>query len=168
MKTEYKYPPLKVSHKTGKNQLKLLKSPADGTVNLRQAKDDIILTVRFDVHQFAGVIKNVIRNYIIEDFKLVVNNRENHFDKITPSPEEKLPFLLLNNYRPLTDREVEIMELLLLGYSRKEIAVKLNMKFNTLKNQFKRIYFKLGGARDKSEAEMVYRKLYNKPKELSS
>lgn len=136
-------------------------------MNFRQVNDDVILTVRFDVHKFADVIRNVIRNYFLEDFKLVVNDKGNQFNSISPDLEEKFPVLMLNNYRPLTIREIEIMDLLLLGYVRKQIAAKLNMKFNTLKNQFKRIYFKLG-ARDKTEAEIVYRKLYNKPKELYS
>lgn len=167
MKQQHEYPALKLAGKHINSDFKLIKTPADGKMNLRQVKNDVIFTVRFDVHQFAGIIRNVIRNYFFEDFKLVVNDKENHLNSISPDSEEKLPILMLNNYRPLTSREIEIMDLLLLGYIRKQIATKLNMNFNTLKNQFKRIYFKLG-VRSKEDADTVYRKLYNKPKELSS
>lgn len=78
------------------------------------------------------------------------------------NPTENSPVINLNNYRALTAKEIEVMDLVLLNLSNRKIAFRLKMKFNTVKTHMKNILSKLVVS-DRKEACSVYRRLYNKP-----
>lgn len=60
----------------------------------------------------------------------------------------------------LSPKEVEVITLTALGYSDKEIGVKLNIAYGTVRNHIDRAVLKLG-ARNRTHAVMIY-KLLNK------
>lgn len=62
---------------------------------------------------------------------------------------------------PLTEREIQIMELISQGLSGKEIARELDIAESTIKTHRKNTYRKLGSSR-RSEAVAAYRKTYGK------
>ncbi len=45
---------------------------------------------------------------------------------------------------PLTDRQLEILTLLALGFSEKEVAVRLGISFRTARNHVANVYERLG------------------------
>jgi len=59
---------------------------------------------------------------------------------VSISNTAELPYLI----EPLTDREMEVLELIVQGMSNKEIADSLNITVNTVKGYVKNIYQKLG------------------------
>jgi DNA-binding NarL/FixJ family response regulator len=92
----------------------------------------------------------------------VNQNYQQNFED--PSSEsEEFPVLMLNNYRQLTPKEIEVMDFVLLDFTNRKIGARLNMKLSTVKNHIKSINTKLG-ATERKAACSVYRKLYNKPK----
>lgn len=55
---------------------------------------------------------------------------------------------------PLTDRELEVLELAAAGWSNSEISIKLEISRQTVKNHLHAIYFKMG-AENRSHAVIV-------------
>ncbi|TMD18672.1 MAG: response regulator transcription factor [Chloroflexi bacterium] len=55
---------------------------------------------------------------------------------------------------PLTDRQLEILTLVALGFSEKEVAVRLGISFRTARNHVTNVYERLGLHR-RSEAVMI-------------
>jgi len=55
---------------------------------------------------------------------------------------------------PLTDRQLEILTLVALGFSEKEVAVRLGISFRTARNHVANVYERLGLHR-RSEAVLI-------------
>ena len=60
----------------------------------------------------------------------------------------------------LSPKEVEVLTLVALGYSDKEIGIKLNIKYGTVRNHIDRVVLKLN-AQNRTHAVVIY-KLNNK------
>lgn len=60
----------------------------------------------------------------------------------------------------LSPKEVEVLTLVALGYSDKEIGIKLNIKYGTVRNHIDRVVLKLN-AQNRTHAAIIY-KLNNK------
>lgn len=77
-----------------------------------------------------------------------------------------MPHQKSNMLQRLTDREREILLCLAQGNSYKDIAKKLGIKFNTVKNHLKHIYKKTGVSSMIQATAWYYTLLNNHPKNL--
>ena len=166
MKSQQEYPAINLSGVPEKTKMRIIKSPVYGKKNSRRINNDSLFTLLLNGRKFEDLLRNSIRNIIIEEFKLVVNESENQVNEFSLNAKENLPVVMLNNYRPLTAKEIEVMDLLLLSFTNRKIGARLKMRLNTVKNHMKNIISKLGVS-DRKEACSVYRRLYNKPEILS-
>ena len=166
MKSQKAYPAIDRSGDRGKTNLRLINSQVDRKKNLRGINNDSLFTFRVNDRKLEELIRNSIRNIIIEEFCFGVNEDEKQVNGSTLIANENFPVLMLNNYRPLTAKEIEVMDLLLLSFTNRKIGARLKIRLNTVKNHMKNIISKLGVS-DRKEACSVYRRLYNKPEMLS-
>lgn len=100
---------------------------------------DDYLTKPFSAAVFLARIKNILENRIkvIREFKMVVETNSLAGSKDVSK--------LIENYR-LSEREVEVMQLLAKRLSNAEISEKLFVSTNTVKYHIKNLYSKLGVA----------------------
>lgn len=166
MKSQQKYPAINLSRVPEKTKMRTIKPLVYGKKNSRHINNDSLFTLRFNSRKLEDLIRNSIRNIIIEEFSFGLNADEKQLNRSTLIENEGFPVLMLNNYRPLTAREIEVMDLLLLSFTNRKIGTRLKMRLNTVKNHMKNIISKLGVS-DRKEACSVYRRLYNKPEILS-
>jgi len=166
MKSQQNYPAINLSGVPEKTNMRIIKSPVYGKKNSRRINNDSLFTFRINYRKLEDLLRNSIRNIIIEEFCFGVNEDEKQVNGPTLITNKGFPVLMLNNYRPLTAREIEVMDLLLLSFTNRKIGVRLKMRLNTVKNHMKNIISKLGVS-DRKEACSVYRRLYNKPEMLS-
>jgi len=98
---------------------------------------DDYLTKPFSAVVFLARIKNILENRIkvIREFKALAQNHD--------KPDDSYLKGLIEQYQ-LSDREVEVMQLLAKRLSNAEIAEKLFVSTNTVKYHVKNLYSKLG------------------------
>ena len=162
MKSQRKNPITNLPGSGGKTNMRILKPPANDRKKTRPACNDVQFTFSFNGRKFEQILKKTIRNTIIEELNIVINQNAIQGNQLTLNALENQPVLMLNNYRALTDKEIEVMDLVLLELSNRTIAFRLKMKINTVKNHMKSILSKLGVS-DRKEACSAYLRLYNKP-----
>jgi DNA-binding CsgD family transcriptional regulator len=151
------YPAIDISGGGERTKRKVIKPPANGKKNSKRAANDFLISFQVKGNKFEDILRESIRRIITEELCLFVNqNYQQNFEDPS-SVSEDFPVLMLNNYRPLTPKEIEVMDLVLLDFTNRK------MKLNTVKNHIKSINTKLG-VTDRKAACNVYRKLYNKPK----
>jgi ATP/maltotriose-dependent transcriptional regulator MalT len=165
MKPQKAYPIIDFSDEPGKTNIRLIDSPVNRKKNSKRMKNDSLFTFRVNDRKFENLLRNSIRNIIIEEFRLVMNEDKKQVNECYLFAKEDFPILMLNNFRPLTAKETEVMDLVLLCFTNRKIGARLNMTLNTVKNHMKNILSKLG-VKDRIAACTVYRKLYNKPEML--
>jgi len=162
MKPQKAYPAIDRSADRGKTNMRLINTQVIRKKSSRRINNDALFTLRVNDRKLEELIRNSIRNIIIEEFSYGANENNKHPNEFSLNAKESLPVLMLNNYRKLTAREIEVMDLVLLDFINRKIAARLNMKLSTVKNHIKSINNKLG-VKDRKTACIVYRKLYNKP-----
>ncbi len=98
---------------------------------------DDYLTKPFSAVVFLARIKNILDNRIkvIREFKAISNDQENGNEKDISD--------MIAHYQ-LSEREVEVMQLLAKRYSNAEISERLFVSTNTIKYHVKNLYSKLG------------------------
>jgi DNA-binding CsgD family transcriptional regulator len=108
------------------------------------------------------ILRRSIRKIIQEELAFFIEQYNHQGSELSSGFSEKLPVMILNNYRKLTAKETEVMDLILLDFTNRKIAARLKMKLSTVRNHIKSINNKFG-INDRKSACSVYRKLYNKP-----
>ena len=162
MKPQRKNPITNLPDSNGKTNMRIIKSPANEKKNTRHTHNDVQFNFWFNGRRFENLLKKTIRSTIIEELNIVMNQNAIQGKQLTLNPTENPSVLMLNNYRALTDKEIEVMDLVLLRFSNRKIGYRLNMKINTVKNHMKNILLKLDVS-DRKEACGAYRRLYDKP-----
>jgi ATP/maltotriose-dependent transcriptional regulator MalT len=108
------------------------------------------------------ILRRSIRKIIQEELAFFIEQYNHQESELSSGFSEKLPVMILNNYRKLTAKETEVMDLILLDFTNRKIAARLKMELSTVRNHIKSINNKFG-VNDRKSACSVYRKLYNKP-----
>ena len=156
------YPAIDISDGGGRTKMRVIKSLVNQKRNSKRAGNDFLITFQVKGNKFEDILRESIRSIIIEELSFFVDKNYQQQSEYPSLIAEDLPVLILNNYRQLTPKEIEVMDLVLLGFINRKIATRLNMKISTVKNHIKSINNKLG-VKDRKTACIVYRKLYNKP-----
>ena len=162
MKPQRKNPAINLPESNGKTNMRIIKSSENKKKNPRPTHNDVQFNFWFNGRRFETLLKKTIRSTIIEELNIVMNQNAIQGKQLTLNATDNPPVLNLNNYRALTAKEIEVMDLVLLKLSNRKIAFRLKMKFNTAKTHMKNIISKLGVS-DRKEACVAYRRLYNKP-----
>ena len=111
---------------------KALRSGVDGYVLKNIRKGDVVQIIR---HVFSG------NSYIDQS---ITNTLFNQFRYETPTAEDALTEKDLETKPILTQRELQVLELIVEGKSNKEIATDIYLSMNTVKVHLRNIYRKLG------------------------
>jgi DNA-binding NarL/FixJ family response regulator len=135
--------------------------------NFSEAKHDITMNIRLDGNHLADFFRYLADKSYSEEFRLTDKENENAVIHLTGSEKDLRHGLWVDERTYLTCREVEIMELLSLGWLIKEIAVDLGLSDNTIRNHLQNIYHKLGVG-NRSEAIRVYQQCLDKNKNMST
>ena len=146
---------IKLTGKPAQERLKNIKSLLDVKMNVKEINNDIVLNIRFNGLQFLEIFKYLLKKYYIDNFDFTSKGNTDRIKSLSSEIEGKFPAFQINSNRPLTCREIEIMEKLSQGLLLKEIASELGLCTNTVKNHLKNIYPKLG-AKNRSEAIIVF------------
>lgn len=105
------------------------------------------------------------------DIKLTSDHRDEKFKKtieeISVNGKDNNPYLHSYKYKSLTAREVEIMNILILGKLNKEIADALNLSIDTVRAHLRHIFPKLN-TENRAEAIVEYLKITGKIKSTFS
>jgi len=96
----------------------------------------------------SALLKTFTREELLDEIRVQASKPEN---KITPNA-------LSSTLEKITDRELEVLELLEQGHSDKEIAKLLNIAPTTAKNHVKRILEKIG-AKNRTQAVSLARQM---------
>jgi ATP/maltotriose-dependent transcriptional regulator MalT len=123
-------------------------------------KNDVSFNFRFDGKKFENLIRDAIKETVIDEVQLILNNGEDN-ENLDNQKKENAPVLMLNNWKPLTAKEIEVMDLVLLGLSNRKISTRLSISMNTVKSHLRNISSKLGVS-GRDEASNAYRKLFGK------
>ncbi len=101
----------------------------------------IVLTLSLDtmsqLSEFNCLCTNVTEDKLIRSILMLQQHAHGHGEHIPPMPQ-------LLNQKILTDREIEVMSLIVQGFINKEIADKLNIGLATVITHRKNIMDKLG------------------------
>ena len=143
-------------------KMRVLKSPGVRKCNSKRAVNDLLTSLMVKGNKAEDVLRRTIRKIIMEELNYFIDQNNQQESEFSSGFSEKLPVIILNNYRKLTAKQTEVMDLILLGFTNRKIATRLNMKLSTVKNHIKSINNKFG-VNDRESACSVYRKLYNKP-----
>ena len=94
----------------------------------------------------ACLLKNTSKKELISAIDKVMDNGYYYCDNLLEIAKSfyQEPELHIEDNAQLSDRELEILELLLLGLSNKEVAKKMNISFHTVRTHRKNIFKKLG------------------------
>lgn len=157
---------IKLTGKPAPERLKNIKSLLDVKMNVKEINNDIVLNIRFNGLQFLEIFKYLLKKYYIGNFDFTSKGNTDRIKFLSSEIEGKFPAFQINSNRPLTCREIEIMEKLSQGLLLKEIASELGLCTNTVKNHLKNIYPKLG-AKNRSEAIIVFLNFQDKIKNIS-
>jgi DNA-binding NarL/FixJ family response regulator len=160
------YPASEPSAIKDKPNLRLVNAQVNRKRNSKRISNDSLFSLRINEHKLKDLVRNSVRSILIEEFGVIPYNENNQDKNQSSVVNEGSPILMLNNYRPLTAKENEVMDLVLLSFTNRKIGVRLKLRLNTVKNHMKNIISKLG-VHDRIEASNVYRKLYHKPEMLS-
>lgn len=160
------YPASEHSAENDKSSLRLVDAQANRKRNSKRISNDTLFTLRINEHKLKDLVRDSVRSILIEEFGVIPYNENNQGKSQSSVVNVGSPVLMLNNYRSLTAKEIEVMDLVLLDFTNRKIGVRLKLRLNTVKNHMKNIISKLG-VHDRREASNVYRKLYHKPEMLS-
>ncbi|NQU04207.1 MAG: response regulator transcription factor [Syntrophaceae bacterium] len=111
---------------------KALKSGVDGYVLKNICKGDVVRIIR---HVFSG------KSYIDQS---ITHTLFNQFRDNTPTAEDAITGKSLGTMPTLTQRELQVLELIVEGKSSKQIANDIYLSMNTVKVHLRNIYRKLG------------------------
>jgi DNA-binding NarL/FixJ family response regulator len=161
MKSQH-YPTIDISSGCGRTKMRVLKSPDVRKSNSKRMVNDLLASLMVKGNKAEDILRRFIRKIILEELNFFMAQSNQQQDGFSSGFSEKLPVMILNNYRKLTAKETEVMDLILLGFTNRKIAARLIMKLSTVKNHIKSINNKFG-VNDRESACSVYRKLYNKP-----
>jgi DNA-binding CsgD family transcriptional regulator len=156
------YPAIDILDGGRRTKLRVIKSLVNQKRNSKRAVNDFLITFQVKGNKFEDILRESIRSIIIEELSFFVDNNYQQKNEFPPAVSENLPVLMLNNYRQLTPKEIEVMDLVLLDFTNRKIGIRLNMQLSTVKNHLKSINNKLG-VKDRKTSCSVYCKLYNKP-----
>lgn len=143
-------------------KMRVLKSPGVRKCNSKRAVNDLLTSLMVRGNKAEDILRRTIRKIIQEELNFFIDQNNQQQDEFSTGFSEKLPVMILNNYRKLTGKETEVMELILLDFTNRKIAARLKMKLSTVRNHIKSINNKFD-VNDRKSACRVYRKLYNKP-----
>lgn len=143
-------------------KMKLVKLPGVRKSNSKRSTNDLITSLMVKGNKAEDILRKAIRNIIMQELNFFIDQNNQQESELSSGLPEKLPVLILNNYRKLTAKETEVMDLILLGFTNRKISARLIMKLSTVRNHIKSINNKFG-VNDRKSACSVYRKLYNKP-----
>jgi DNA-binding NarL/FixJ family response regulator len=158
---QQQYPAVPAGGKAGKASIRLVSQIVNGKKHSKPDNMDSFLSLRINEKKFKEIVRDSVRSVLVEDFGIISSEVKSQACKRTPIANEPSPVLLLNYYRPLTAKEVEVMELVLLTFPNRKIGARLKMSLNTVKNHMKNINSKLG-VKDRVEACKIYVQLYKK------
>lgn len=156
------YPLIDILGGGSRAKMKLVKSPGVRKSPSKRSINDLLTGLMVKGNKAEDILRRTIRQIIIEELNFFIDQNNQQESDISSGFSEKLPVMILNNYRKLTAKETEVMDLILLGFTNRKIAARLIMKLSTVKNHIKSINNKFG-VNDRESACSVYRKLYNKP-----
>ena len=156
------YPLLDILGGGSRAKMKLVKSPGVRNSNSKRSINDLLTSLMVKGNKAEDILRRTIRKIIMEELNFFIDQNKQQESELSSGFSEKLPVMILNNYRKLTAKETEVMDLILLGFTNRKIAARLIMKLSTVKNHIKSINNKFG-VNDRESACSVYRKLYNKP-----
>jgi DNA-binding CsgD family transcriptional regulator len=142
--------------------MRVLKSPRVRKSSSRAMANDLLTGLLVKGNKAEDILRRFIRKIILEELNFLIDLSNQKQNEFSFGYSEKLPVVLLNNYRKLTGKEIEVMDLILLGFSNRKIAARLKMKYSTVRNHVKSINNKFG-VNEREASCSVYRKLYNKP-----
>jgi ATP/maltotriose-dependent transcriptional regulator MalT len=145
-----------------RSKMRVLKSPGIRKSNSKRSINDLLTSLMVKGNKAEDILRRTIRKIIQEELNFFIDQNKQQESELSSGFSEKLPVIILNNYRKLTAKETEVMDLILLGFTNRKIATRLIMKLSTVKNHIKSINNKFG-VNDRKSACSVYRKLYNKP-----
>lgn len=126
----------------------------------------VLMLTTFDDHELVnGAMRAGAKGYLLKDVSLetlvdTITQIKNGKTLIQPAVTEKVlqglkglnvEFESFENPEPLTEKEVEILRLIAVGYSNKEIADAMFKSTGTIKNQVSSVMAKLG-VRDRTRA----------------
>lgn len=156
------YPLLDILGGGSRAKMKLVKSPGVRKSPSKRSINDLLTGLMVKGNKAEDILRRTIRQIIMEELNFFIDQNNKQESDISSGFSEKLPVIILNNYRKLTAKETEVMDLILLGFSNRKIAARLIMQISTVKNHIKSINNKFG-VNNRESACNVYRKLYNKP-----
>lgn len=143
-------------------KLKLVKSPDVRKSASKRSINDLLTGLLVKGNKAEDTLRRTIRQIIMEELNYFIDQNNQQENELSSGFSEKLPVIILNNYRKLTAKETEVMDLILLDFTNRKIAARLIMKESTVRNHIKSINNKFG-VNDRKSACHVYRRLYNKP-----
>lgn len=147
---------------SGKAKMRMLKTAAKPKKNSERAVNNFLSSFFIKGNKVENNLRKYVRAIIKEELNFFINQYNERKDEIPFIDPEKPPVLIINNYRKLTAKETEVMDLVLLDFNNRKISARLNIKLSTVKNHIKSINKKFGTT-DRKSACSLYRKLYNKP-----
>ena len=150
-----------------RSKMRVLKSPGVRKSNSKRSINDLLTSLMVRGNKAEDILRRTIRKIIQEELNFFIDQNNQQESEFSSGFSDKLPVMILNNYRKLTVKETEVMDLILLGFTNSKIATRLIMKLSTVKNHIKSINNKFG-VNDRKSACSVYRKLYNKPELMLS
>jgi DNA-binding NarL/FixJ family response regulator len=143
-------------------KMKLVKSPGVRKSTSKRSINNLLTGLLVKGNKAEDILRRTIRQIIMEELNFFIDQNNQQGSELSSGISEKPPVIFINNYRKLTAKETEVMDLILLKFTNRKIAARLNMKLSTVKNHIKSINNKFG-VNDRESACSVYRKLYKKP-----
>lgn len=110
----------------------------------RPPRNFVNIKVDFDSRKVDGPIRNKIRQIAVEEVIRIFSIICAHCNRLYNSEGRKTPVLSLIAPVELTERQKEIMDLVVLKKSDRQISRVLGIQYNTVKNHMKNIKIKLG------------------------
>jgi DNA-binding CsgD family transcriptional regulator len=144
------------------SKMKALKSPCVRKRNPKRPINDLLTSLIVRGNKAEELLRRTVREMVMEELNFIIDQNNHQEVELSTGFSEKPPVIILNNYRKLTAKEIEVMDLILLGFTNRKIVARLKMKLSTVRNHIKSINNKFG-VNDRESACSVYRKLYNKP-----
>jgi DNA-binding NarL/FixJ family response regulator len=123
-------------------------APDAGIIVLTTYSGDVQVRRALKAGAQAYLLKNVIHKDLIDTIQKVYSGHR------TVSPEIATALADHSLDEPLTDREMEVLQLIANGHANKEIAAQLSLTEEAVKSRVKSILFKLR-ANDRTHAAMI-------------
>lgn len=150
-----------------KTKIRNVKPLLDMNVRVKEINNKMELCIEIDQLHLIEFFRYLLEKSLKNHFGFLGRENELFYNELSAKKDEKISAYRVNRKSAISEREIEILQKLSMGWSNQKIAKHFELTTNTVKSHLQTIYLKLD-VENRLEAVVEYRNLFETINKISS